>query len=148
MAVAKLRAPQPELDLRSPEEIEREIEAESDRLGKQLTELITACKTVARSLGWGYCASELEKLWGPHGRHVAAPSFRACLENVERNYFRIEWAQWFAQHSDDVAAILREWGGAAAPTKTPEQELEDLKRTLLEEFPKQASKLIRKAETR
>jgi hypothetical protein len=150
MAVARAIAPemQPALELRSREEIERETEEASDAAGEQLTALINACKRVARELSYGHCADELEKLWGRHGRHVTAPTLRACCEGIERNYFRVEWAHWFAQQSDDVAAILREWGGARAPKKTPAEELEDLKRALLEEFPKQAAKLIRKAETR
>lgn len=151
MAVAKARTPQPQLELRTREEIERdEADAEtlSDELGAQLVALINGCKRVARELGYVSCAEALEKIWGRHGRHVTEPLLRACFGNVEtgRNYFRVEWAQWFAQHSDEVVAILRTWGGV--PTKTAEQELVDLKLTIAEEFPNQAKKMIRKAATR
>lgn len=149
MAVAKAKAPQPELELRTQDEIEQDdanAEALSDDLGEQLTKLINACKKVARELGITYCVDSLERIWGRHGRHVTEPLLRACLGNVERNYFRVEWAQWFAQHSDEVAAILREWGGV--PTKSVEQELIDLKLTIAEEFPRQAKGVIRKAATR
>lgn len=133
---------------RQAEEAERDAERDADDQHLLFTQLIAACKRVARELTYGFCADELQRIWGQHGRHVTSAGLRACCEGVERNYFRIEWAMWFARQSEEVAQIVREMGGAPAPKKTPQQELDDLKNTLREEYPRQAQKLIRKAETR
>ncbi|MDQ1446777.1 MAG: hypothetical protein QOI20_3241 [Acidimicrobiaceae bacterium] len=147
MANPRAHAPQPELELRTAEEIEREVEAASDNANEKLVALINACKRVARELTYAHCAAELEKLWGPHGRHVTSATLRACLDGTERNYFRLEWARWFADRSDDVKAHLHAWL-VDMPAKTWQRLYEDLCLTIYEEFPNQAKKLIRKAETR
>jgi hypothetical protein len=125
----------------------QDAEREGDDQALLFEHLIAACRAVARELTHEVCARELDKIWGDRGRPVSAAVLRAALNDARGNYFRAEWVIWFARQSEDVAQIAREIGGAGLPKKTPEQELEDLKNVLRSEYPKQAQRLIRKAET-
>lgn len=132
------------IGLEDPNDVARE----SDEHHLIFETAIVAMRELARELTYQVCAAKLDAIWGSKGRPVSASVLRAALEGTERNYFRFEWCIWFARHSEDVALYMREIGGAALPVKTPEQELNDLKATIREEYPKQAVKLIRKAESR
>ena len=126
---------------------EREREADDQRLLAE--HFFAACRSVVREgRTWDSIAKELDAIWDPVGRGVSAGVLRATLApNSERNYFRFEWAIWFARQSEECADLLAEIIGRGKPKKTPEQELQDLKDLLREELPKRAASLIRKAET-
>lgn len=110
--------------------------------------LLAACRACARLLTVEVCARELDRIWGDRGRPVSAAVLRAALNGTERNYFRLEWAIWFARQSEDVAELLLEIVGQGKPKKTPEEELADLKKLVRDELShKRAEALIRKAET-
>ena len=108
--------------------------------------LMVACRAVARELTFERCAAALDAIWGDRGRPVSAAVLRAALSGTERNYFRVEWAIWFARHSEDVADVLLEIAGRGKPKKTPEEELRDLKEIVRRELGATGNKLIRKAE--
>lgn len=95
--------------------------------------------------GYDAVAAELDRRWGPKGRPVSASVLRAALMDVERNNFRLEWADWFAARDPEIAALL---GRRVKPEKTPEQELADLKAEIAAELPRRADAIIRKARTR
>lgn len=145
------RAPQLSIvGLKTPEEIaaeETEMQMRRERRGVLRARLMAALREFARERQMNTCATELDKddaLFGG-GKGVAASTLRACLEGVERNYFRLDWILWFAEESEDVADLLCQIAGRGKAEKTPEEELEDLKAQLRAEFPRQADKLIRKA---
>jgi hypothetical protein len=119
---------------------------EGDEQALLLEHLVAACRAVARELTYEACAKSLDAIWGERGRPVSASVLRAGLSGTERNYFRVEWAFWFARRSETVAEILLEVAGRARPKKKPEDELRDLKALIREELPKRATALIRKAE--
>lgn len=133
--------------LEDPEELAKDREREADDQALLFEHVLAACRAVARDLTYDACARELDRIWGERGRPVSAAVLRAALNDARGNYFRLEWLIWFARQSEDVAQLAREIGGAGLPKKTPEQELEDLKNVLRSEYPKQAQRLIRKAET-
>lgn len=139
-------APKPQLGLVGLDD-PAELAREADDQALLFEHLITACRAVSRLITVEVCARELDRIWGDRGRPVSAAVLRAALNGAERNYFRLEWAIWFARQSEEVAELLREIGGNGKPKKTPEEELEDLKSILRTEYPKQAEKLIRKAAT-
>ena len=95
--------------------------------------------------GYDAVAAALDKRWGLKGRPVSASALRSALHDVERNNFRLEWADWFAARCPDIAALM---GRRVKPLKTPEQELEDLRNEIRETYPKHADGVIRKARTR
>lgn len=114
-------------------------------------ELWSAIKTFALSYreanlqGYDACAAALSRRWAPEGRHVTGALLRACVEGVERNNFRLEWAYWFADQDQDIAALLAR---KVKPTKTEAELRADLEAEIREEYPKQAEKLIRRARAR
>jgi hypothetical protein len=126
-----------------------DIERDGDDQALLFEALVGACRAVARELGYDACAAALDAIWGERGRPVSAAVMRAALNGTERNYFRVEWAIWFARRSEHVADILLEIAGRGSrPRKTAEQELEDLKALLRDELShKRAEQLIRKAGT-
>jgi hypothetical protein len=95
--------------------------------------------------GYDACAAELDRRWGPKGRPVAASALRSALNDVERNNFRVEWADWFACRSPDVAELMAR---RVKPIKTLEERLADLEAELRETYPKHADGVIRKARAR
>lgn len=96
--------------------------------------------------GYDACAYRLSKIWEPEGRGVGSGVLRASLsKDCERNNFRLEWAFWFADQDQDIAALLAR---KLKPTKTDRQEREDLETELRDEFPKQAEKVIKRARAR
>lgn len=111
-----------------------------------LEQILTACRAVAKTLTYEHCAAELDAIWGERGRPVSASTLRAAMSGTERNYFRIEWAFWFARQSDAVGELLLEIVGRGRPKKKAEDELRDLKALVRESYPKHAAALIRKAE--
>lgn len=121
---------------------------EGDAQALLFDHLVAACRTVARELTVEYCAKSLDAIWGDRGRPVSASVLRSALNpgGANYNYFRVEWAIWFARKSDHVAELLLEIGGSARPKKKPEDELRDLKALVKEALPKHAAALIRKAE--
>lgn len=109
-------------------------------------QLWIAMRAVARELTYEVCAAALDRRWGTKGRPVSASLLRAALNDTERNNFRLEWADWFARRSKDVADLL---ACRTKPTKTPEEVLADLEAELREELShKRADQLIRRARAR
>lgn len=109
-------------------------------------QLFIAMRAVAREHGYEACASALDRRWGDKGRPVSASLLRAALNDAERNYFRLEWADWFARRSKDVADLL---ASRMKPTKTPEEMLADLEAEVREELShKRAEQVLRRARTR
>ncbi len=136
-------APQLVIPLATAEE--REIEA--DRQVSLRDDVMAACRAVARELTYDVCARELDFVWAPKGRPVAASALRSALHDVERNNFRFEWVLWFATQSEAVADLLNEIAGKGKPKKKPEDELRDLKELMRKKLGTVAQELIRKAET-
>lgn len=109
--------------------------------------LYAACRAVVREVG-GYeqAANALDRRWGPKGRPVSATLLRSALNDVERNNARIEWLDWFAARSKDVAELM---GRRIKPAKTAEERLADLEAELREELShKAAERVLRKARAR
>lgn len=136
--------------LESEQEEEAEIEAEY----RMRDELFSALRTftsgyICGSLrGYDAVAFQLNKRWEPCGRPVTAAPLRAALSptNTERNNFRAEWLFWFMEHCPDVAEIMAR---KVKPTKTAEQFIEDIFKTLEEEMShKRIAAVRRKAEAR
>lgn len=135
--------------LESPEEEQAEIEAGyiwREQLWSAMRTFVASYMSAGLK-GYDAVASELDKRWGTdrHGRGVSASQLRAALNDAERNYFRLEWADWFAARSPEIADLLAR---RVKPTKTPEQMLRDLEAELREELPKRADAVIRRARTR
>jgi len=95
--------------------------------------------------GYDAVAAELDRRWGPKGRPVSASILRSALQDVERNNFRLEWADWFAARDADIANLLAR---RVKPVKTAEEELADLKAEIYAEMPRRADALIRRARAR
>lgn len=131
--------------LEDPEEAKREAEREADEQVLLFEHMLAACRAVARELTYDACATALDRIWGDRGRPVSSAVLRAALNDSRGNYFRLEWAIWFARQSEEVASVLAEIIGLGASSKPPDEELEDLKEVLLEEYPRQAQRLIRRA---
>lgn len=128
-------------------ENQAEIDQEADDQALLFEHVVAACKAVTRELTLEVCATALDRIWGDRGRPVSAAVLRAALNDSRGNYFRVEWLIWFARQSEEVAQLAHEIAGAGLPQKKPEDELRDLKAVLREEYPRQAQRLIRKAET-
>jgi hypothetical protein len=153
----KAGSPQLAMVVDDPAEVEREkarIAREKEEEIEDQRDLFmrfsAACRAVIRDLTADVVANELEAIWGELGRHVSSGVLKQTLAQGEvfnRNYFRFEWAIWFARQSEDCAELLAEIIGRGKPKKTAEQELADLKSVLHSEYPRQATRLIRKAET-
>lgn len=128
--------------LEDPAEDEQEIEA--GYIWRE--QLWSAMRAYANEHGYDACAAALDKRWGRKGRPVSASILRAALNDAERNNFRLEWADWFAARSKDVADML---GRRVKPAKTPEERLADLEAEVREVLSHQAAeKLLRKARAR
>lgn len=96
--------------------------------------------------GYDACAFRLSKIWEPEGRGVGAAVLRASLsKDCERNNFRLEWAFWFADQDQDIAALLAR---KLRPAKTEAELRADLEAEVRDEYPKQAERLIRRARAR
>lgn len=110
-------------------------------------QVYAACRACVRELG-GYevAAIALDRRWGVKGRPVSATLLRSALNDVERNNARIEWLDFFARRSPDVAELMAR---RVKPTKTAEERLADLEAELREELShKSAERLLRKARAR
>lgn len=110
-------------------------------------QLYAACRACVRELG-GYepVANALDKRWGAKGRPVSATLLRSCLNDVERNNARMEWLDYFAARSKDVAELM---GRRVKPVKTAEERLADLEAELREELShKSAERVLRRARAR
>jgi hypothetical protein len=110
--------------------------------------LAAARKYIREAGGFDVVASALDKIWGDRGRPVSASVLRAATNGTERNYFRFEWALWFARRSEECGELLLEAMGRGKAAKTPDVELRDLQQVLLEEYPRQAAKLIQRGRAR
>jgi hypothetical protein len=97
--------------------------------------------------GYAAVAAALDRRWGgdAFGRPVSESTLGAALRDSERNYFRLEWVDWFAARSPEIADLLAR---RVKPVKTPEQELEDLKAEVRSEMPKRAEAIFRNARGR
>lgn len=125
----------------------REIERDADEQGLLFERLLAACKAVARERTYDVVAAALDAIWGSdkRGRPVSSSVLRAALNDARGNYFRLEWALWFARESEEVADLLLEIAGRGRPTKKPEDELADLQQVVRREYPNQAEKMIAKS---
>jgi hypothetical protein len=109
--------------------------------------LYSAIRAVVRELG-GYevVAAALDRRWGIKGRPVSATLLRAALNDTERNNARVEWLDFFACRSKDVAELM---GRRVKPRKTVEEYAADLEIELREELShKRAEAVLRRARTR
>ncbi len=123
---------------------ERKIEERREQLGR----FFKLCREVCRLRSYEYVAAELEKEWGELGRHVSAGVLKNTIApDSKGNYFRWEWAMWFAEESEEIADLLCEIAGRGKPKKDPKEELRDLQNIVRVHYPKDAEKHIRKAAT-
>ena len=109
--------------------------------------LYSACRACVRELG-GYepVAVALDRRWGPKGRPVSATLLRSALNDVERNNARVEWLDFFARRSPDVAELMAR---RVKPKQTPEEYAAALEAELREELShKTAERVMRKARAR
>lgn len=97
--------------------------------------------------GYAGCAAALDKRWGgdTFGRPVSESTLGAALRDSERNYFRLEWVDWFAARSPEIADLLAR---RVKPTKTAEQYIRDLEDEVRGEMPKRADAILRNARSR
>lgn len=118
-----------------------------DALWSAMRTFVAGYISVKGTRGYDAVANELEARWAVFGRPVSASVLRAALspEGNERNYFRLEWADWFAARSPEIADLLAR---RVKPTKTPQQQIADLEAELREELPKRADAVIRRARAR
>jgi len=133
--------------LEDPSEDEAEIEAGyiwREQLWSAMRSFVASYMSGGLK-GYDAVAAALDKRWGAKGRPVSASALRSALHDVERNNFRLEWADWFAARSTEIADLMAR---RVKPIKTPEQELEDLRNEIRETYPKHADGVIRKARTR
>lgn len=124
---------------------DEELEIEAGYLWRE--QLYAAMRAAVRELG-GYepAAAALDRRWGPKGRPVSATLLRAALTDTERNNARVEWVDFFAARSRDVAELL---GRRVKPVKTAEERLADLEAELREELShKSAERVLRRARAR
>jgi hypothetical protein len=95
--------------------------------------------------GYDAAAAALDKRWGPHGRGVSASALRAALLDSDRNNFRLEWADWFAARSPEIAELMAR---RVKPVKSAEERLADLEAEIRAELPKRADAVIRNSRAR
>lgn len=130
--------------IRGLEDADESAEVEAGYIWRE--QLWSAMRAVTRELGYETCASALDRRWGEKGRPVSASLLRAALNDAERNYFRLEWTDWFARQSKDVADLL---ASRVKPKKTAEESLADLEAELRETLShKAAEQVMRKARAR
>lgn len=133
-----------QMQMRGLEDAEEAAEIEAGYIWRE--QLWSAMRAVARELGYEACASALDRRWGEKGRPVSASLLRAALNDAERNYFRLEWADWFARQSKDVADLL---ASRVKPKKAPDELLADLEAELRETLShKAAEQVLRRARAR
>jgi hypothetical protein len=95
--------------------------------------------------GMAGCAAALDRRWGEEGRPVSESVLNAALKDSERNNFRLEWADWFAARSSEIADLLAR---RVKPEKTWEQYARDLEAEIRAELPKRADAICRAARAR
>jgi hypothetical protein len=97
--------------------------------------------------GLAAVAAELDKRWGgdAFGRPVSESTLGAALRDAERNYFRLEWVDWFAARSPEIADLLAR---RVKPVKTIEQYVSDLEAEIAAEVPRRAEAVKRNARAR
>lgn len=134
--------------LEDPADVEAEIEAGHvwrEQLWSAMRAFVAGYLGTNGQRGYDAVAAELDRRWGPKGRPVSASILRSALQDVERNNFRLEWADWFAARDADIANLLAR---RVKPVKTAEEELADLKAEIYAEMPRRADALIRRARAR
>lgn len=134
-----------------PAEAAREAERERDEHHELVEQFFAACRAYVRDeSSYEVVATELEAIWGELGRHVSTGVLKNTLsknEDVKRGqYFRFEWAIYFARKSEACAEVLAQIIGRGKPKKSEGDELRDLKTVIRREYPRQAEALIRKGE--
>lgn len=125
---------------------EEQLEVEAGYVWK--ASLYSAIRNAIRELGgYGVVADALDRRWADHGSPVSASTLRAAFaEQNERNHARIEWLDYFAARSPEVAELM---GRRVKPAKTAEERLADLEAELREELShKRAEAVMRKARAR
>ncbi len=136
------------MDVEDPAEQALALEQKIEDRREQLQRFFKLCREVCRLLSYEHVATELEREWGDLGRHVSAGVLKNTLApETKGNYFRWEWAMWFAEQSEDIADLFCEIAGRGMPTKDPKDELHDLKDIIRAHYPREADKHFRKAAT-
>lgn len=146
MAAVLKQVPMPGLE--DPAEENAEIEAGyiwREQLWSVMRSFVAQYQ-IGQQRGYEAAAAELDKRWGPKGRPVSASILRAALADAERNNFRLEWADWFALRSREVAELL---GRRVKPTKTKEELFDDFLEEVREELShKRIEAALRRARAR
>ena len=109
--------------------------------------LYSAARAAVRELG-GYepVAAALDRRWGVKGRPVSATLLRSALNDVERNNARVEWFDYFAARSRDVAELM---GRRVKPMKTEAEMFRDFVEEVREELShKRVEAAMRRARAR
>lgn len=92
------------------------------------------------------CAYRMNKIWEPKGRPVTAGALKNALLDSNRNNFRLEWADWFAARSPEVADLLAR---RVKPTQTDGEYARALEAEIRETLShREAEKLFRRARAR
>ena len=153
-AVAKqLAHDEPQLslgDLQTAQEEEAEIEAGylwRAALWSAMRKFATNYIGPSGLKGTDAVAVELDKRWGGDGigRPVSGAILGACLRDSERNHFRLEWVDFFAARSPEIADLLAR---RVKPAKTDAEYIRDLETEVRSEMPKRADAILRNARTR
>lgn len=117
---------------------ERDVQIEASRLWREqlwsaIRMFVIGYIDVGTNLkGYDGCAYRLNEIWEDEGRPVTGGSLRAALTDTERNHFRLEWVDWFASQSSDVAELLAR---RVKPKKTDRELLDAFLDELLEDIP-------------
>lgn len=89
------------------------------------------------------CAFRMNKIWERKGRPVTAGALRNALEDANRNNFRLEWVDWFAARSPEVAELVAR---RVKPAKTKDDYIAALESVIRERLShKEAEKWLRDA---
>ncbi len=141
-------SPVRQLELVTETDEEREAEAERQILLR--LEFMAAARATVRELGgFDEAAKKLDRTWGRDdvGRGVSGSTFRAAVNDTERNYFRLEWIFELANHSETIKDLLRAAADGRSK-KSAEDELRDVHDIIRRKYPEDAEAIIRKARTK
>lgn len=136
--------------LETPESRAIQIEASRlwrERLWSAMRQFVIGYIDAGTNLkGYDGCAYRLNEIWEEEGRSVTAGSLRAALTDTERNHFRLEWVDWFASQSPEIAEMLAR---RVKPKKTDRELLDAFLDELLEDIPhKRIQAALRRAAAR
>ncbi len=128
-------------------ETDAERDAEAERQISMRIELMGAIRAVVREMGGNdEAAKKLDSIWGRDdvGRGVSGSTFKACLGDTERNYFRLEWVIEMAARSEVVGDLLRRIADGRSEIPLADQ-LQNMHEIVRKKYPEDAADIIRKA---